>query len=76
MGKGGNPNWFYPIQPIPALVTEFEKEVARLHLRKSQYVVSEQLKRWCDRNRNGVYVPEWLLTEWGMQVEIKFGNVA
>lgn len=31
------------------------------------------LKRWCYRNRNRVYFPEWLLAEWGMQVELYFG---
>jgi hypothetical protein len=25
-----------------------------------------QLGRWCERNRNRVYVPEWLLEAWGM----------
>jgi len=54
------------------IVTEFETEVTRLRLRKSQYVGSVKLKHWCDRNRNRVYVPEWLLAEWGMQVELYF----
>ena len=65
----GNPDWG-KFKPIPALPTEFEIEVARLGLRKSQYVASAALKRWCDRHRNRVYVPEWLLAEWGMQVEL------
>jgi hypothetical protein len=68
----GNPNWGKPIPPVHAIRTEFEREVARLHLRKSQYVVSEDLKRWCGRNRNRVYVPEWLLAEWGMNVDLNF----
>ncbi|HKV78100.1 MAG TPA: hypothetical protein VJP02_08185 [Candidatus Sulfotelmatobacter sp.] len=51
-------------------------EVRRLGLTKSEYVESATLKRWCDRNRNRVYVPEWLLTEWGMQVETNFSGVA
>jgi len=66
----GNPNWGKPLQPIPALLTEFELEVERLGLAQSEYLYSRELKRWCDRNRNRVYVPEWLLTEWGMQVEV------
>ena len=65
----GNPNWGKPLPAIPALPTEFEMEVTRLGLAKSQYAASAELKRWCDRNRSRVYVPEWLLTEWGMQVE-------
>lgn len=72
----GNPNWGKPLPRIPALLTEFEMEVARLRLRKSHYVTSVELKRWCDRNRNRVYVPEWLLKEWGMQVEMNFSEAA
>ena len=68
----GNPNWGKPLASIPALPTEFEMEVKRLGLSKSDYVASVALKRWCNRNRNRVYVPEWLLTEWEMQVETTF----
>ena len=25
-----------------------------------------ELKRWCEHNRNRVYVPEWLLEAWGI----------
>ena len=63
------PNWGKPLPPIPVLPTEFEMEVTRLGLAKSLYTASAELKRWCDRNRSRVYVHEWLLTEWGMQVE-------
>lgn len=71
----GNPNWGKPLA-VPDLRTEFEMEVTRLGLRTSQYVTSAELKRWCDRNRNRVYVPEWLLKEWGMQVEMDFDGGA
>lgn len=73
--RRGNPNWGQHILHVPALVTEFEQQVARLGLRDSQYVVSPELKRWCDRNRNRVYVPEWLLAEWGMHVDMTFSVV-
>jgi hypothetical protein len=72
----GNPNWGKPLGPIPALLTEFEMEVARLRLTRSDYVASADLKRWCDRNRNRVYVPEWLLKEWRMQVDMNFSDAA
>lgn len=72
----GNPNWGKPLAPIPALLTEFEAEVERLGLMKAEYVASAELKRWCNRNRNRVYVPEWLLKEWRMHVEMNFSSVA
>jgi hypothetical protein len=76
MNKRGNPNWCKPLLPIPVLVTEFELEVARLGLKRPNYAASMPLKGWCYRNRNRVYVPEWLLTEWGMKVETDFGRAA
>jgi hypothetical protein len=76
MGKRGNRNWGKPLEPIPALLTEFELKVASLRLRRSDYVASAELKRWCDRNRNRVYVPEWLMKEWGMHVEMNFSEAA
>jgi hypothetical protein len=72
----GNPNWGKPPAPVPALPTEFEMEVKRLGLGKAEYVASAALKRWCTQNRNRVYVPEWLLTEWEMQVETNFSGAA
>jgi hypothetical protein len=65
----GNPEWGKPLKPLPALLTEFETEVARLRLDKSAYVFSAELRRWCRQNRNRVYVPEWLLAEWNIEVE-------
>lgn len=71
----GNPNWG-KFRPIPALQTEFEKKVARLGLSRTQYTGSAELKLWCERNRNRIYVPEWLLEEWGMTVEATFSGAA
>jgi len=45
-----------------------------LGLHKQAYASSAELKRWCERNRNHFYVPEWLLQEWGIQVELSYGN--
>lgn len=72
----GNPNWGKPLAPVSARLTEFEIEVGRLGLANSEYIESRELKRWCDRNRNRVYVPEWLLREWGMHVETTFSGAA
>jgi hypothetical protein len=76
MAKRGNPNWGKFLHSIPSLVTEFEIEVARLGLKRPDYVACMPLKRWCYRNRNRVYVPEWLLAEWGMRVQTDFGRAA
>lgn len=73
--RRGNPEWGKPLKPANVLLTAFEAEVTRLGLTKEQYFASAELKRWCDRNRNRVYVPEWLLTEWDMAVETNFGAV-
>jgi hypothetical protein len=72
----GNPNWGKLSQCPPALPTEFEMQIKRLGLTKPEYIASTELKHWCERNRNRVYVPEWLLKEWGITVEALFSGVA
>jgi hypothetical protein len=76
--KRGNPNWGQPAKfvRLPTLLTEFERQVEGLGLTKAQYANSAQLRLWCQHNRNRVYVPEWLLEEWGMTVEAIFSGVA
>jgi hypothetical protein len=74
--KRGNRNWGKPLSLIPRVLTEFEMEVVRLHLNGSDYLASVELKRWCYQNRNRLYVPEWLLKEWGMHVELNFSEAA
>jgi hypothetical protein len=74
--RRGNPNWGQPPPPLRALPTEFEILVKRLGLTKPEYVSSAELKHWCEHNRNRVYVPEWLLEEWGIEVESIFSGVA
>jgi len=68
--RRGNPNWGRPIPLAPATATEFETTVQRLSLMPEMYTASHELKRWCECNRNRVYIPEWLLKEWDMRVEI------
>jgi hypothetical protein len=60
----------------PALPTEFELRVKRLGLTPQMYTSSGQLKRWCESNRNRCYVPEWLLKEWNLDVELYYGPEA
>ena len=57
----------------PALPTEFELTVKRLHLTPQMYASSRELKRWCEFNRNRIYVPEWLLKVWSLDVDLYYG---
>lgn len=70
--KRGNPNWLYPIPLGPALPTEFEIQVKQLRLTAETYAYSAELHSWCDRNRNRVYIPEWLLKVWHITVNSDF----
>jgi len=74
--KLGNPNFGKLVLPVPAVLTEFEVQVRRMGLAKHEYAASAELRRWCERNRNRVYVPEWLLEEWQIAVEPLFTDVA
>jgi hypothetical protein len=76
MRKRGNPNWGRPIPPAPALATEFEKRARQLDLTPGAYASSRELREWCEKNRNRVYVPEWLLAEWGITVDPAFSDAA
>jgi hypothetical protein len=74
--RRGNPNWGRPI-PVPAaLATEFELRARSLRLSPDMYAASRELRIWCEKNRNRVYVPEWLLQEWGIAVDEIFGATA
>ena len=72
MRKRGNPNWGRPIPPAPVLATEFELRVRQLQLRPEMYTASADLRTWCKQNRNRVYIPEWLLAEWRITVDLTF----
>ena len=74
--RRGNPNWGRPSPPLPATPTEFEIIAERLNLLPETYATSLALRRWCHANRNRCYVPEWLLKEWGLVVEIGYGSDA
>ena len=74
--KRGNPNWGRPIAPLFALPTEFEMRVRQLRLTAGMYTSSVELRAWCEQNRNRVYIPEWLLEEWGITVDAALTGVA
>ena len=59
--------------PYRAVATEFEIAARHLHLTPDNYVSSIQLRRWCERYKNRYYIPEWLLKEWGILVEVGYG---
>ena len=73
--KRGNPNWGRPISPLLALPTEFEMRVSQLQLMAEMYTSSVELRTWCEQNRNRVYIPEWLLEEWGITVDAALSGV-
>ena len=74
--KRGNPNWGRPIAPLLALLTEFEMRVRQLQLMAEMYTSSVELRTWCEQNRNRVYIPDWLLEEWGITVDAALSGVA
>lgn|GEM_PF-1815408 len=74
--KRGNPNWGRSIAPAPALATQFELKVRQLQLTPEMYVSSRELRLWCQLNSNRCYVPEWLLAEWRITVDLYFSGAA
>ena len=74
--KRGNPNWGRPMLPASVLCTEFEIQVRHLRLTPETYVFSVELRTWCERNRNRLYIPEWLLGEWAMHVNADISGAA
>ena len=74
--KRGNPNWGRPMLPAAVLCTEFEMQVRHLQLAPEAYVFSAQLRGWCERNRNRIYIPEWLLDEWEIRVNADLTGAA
>jgi len=59
--------------PYRAAATEFQLAAKHLHLTPDKYLSSTQLREWCKRNKNRCYIPEWLLKEWGILVEVHYG---
>jgi hypothetical protein len=53
----------------PALPTQFELQIRHLRLRPETYASSAELRRWCLKNRNRCYIPEWLLDAWDIPVD-------
>jgi len=62
--------------PASVLCTEFEMQVKQLHLTPEHYVVSAELRKWCEENRNRCYIPEWLLKAWNISVNSDLSGAA
>jgi hypothetical protein len=67
--RRGNPNWGKPMDAAPDVPTAFEEQVQRLRLNDQNCVASEELRRWCERNKDRCYIPEWLLKRWQIAVD-------
>jgi hypothetical protein len=69
--KRGNPNWGSgrPLQAPPAVATAFEEQVQKLGLTEQTCAMSDELRQWCQRNKDRCYIPERLLKAWGIPVD-------
>jgi hypothetical protein len=55
------------------LATAFEQQVRKLGLNERNCVASKELRKWCERNKDRCYIPEWLLREWKLRVDPHVG---
>jgi hypothetical protein len=74
--KRGNPSWGRSGPRPRATATAFEMQVRHLRLTPEHYVISAELRTWCEKNRNHCYIPEWLLDEWGFRVDANLSGSA
>jgi hypothetical protein len=52
--------------------THFERRMRELGLTRDTCATSDELRLWCEDNRNRCYIPEWLLKSWGILVDTDF----
>jgi hypothetical protein len=52
------------------LPTSFEETVRRLKLSEKDYRSSVPLKEWAQKHKDSKYVPQDLLEEWGIVVNV------
>jgi len=53
----------------PYVATAFEEQAQKLGLTEQTCVSSEEMRHWCERNKDRRYVPEWLLKRWRIAVD-------
>jgi hypothetical protein len=66
--RRANPRWSEGILVEFPIVSEFERTVARLRLKPDEYVDSQELRAWAERNKDARFVPERLLKAWGLSL--------
>jgi hypothetical protein len=55
---------------IPKTPTSFEEMVRLLKLSEKDYRSSIPLRKWAQKNKDSKYVPQDLLEEWGIEVNV------
>jgi hypothetical protein len=73
MARQGNSNWGKPQSAVAesVLPTSFEEIVKKLRLCPAQYVASQALKDWVERNMHRKYVPLDLLEAWKLEADVE-----
>lgn len=66
----GNSSWGKPGGEIPTTPTSFDEMVRRLKLSEKEYRSSVPLKEWAQKHKDSKYVPQDLLEEWGIVVNV------
>lgn len=70
-------NWCRSLStPAFRTMTQFERHVSHLGLTVETCATSVELRRRCERHKDRVYIPEWLLNEWGLSVDVYFSGTA
>jgi hypothetical protein len=64
-----NRTWSEFSRPAPVAPTAFEEQVRELGLTEETCAQSEALRRWCERHKDRLFIPEWLLKKWRMTAE-------
>ena len=68
--RRGNPGWASGRHAtLHCLPTEFEDQIRRLGLDEQNCADSDQLRQWCEHNKDRVYIPESLLKHWRIHVD-------
>ena len=62
------------LRDFAIVATAFEVQVHKLGLTQTTCVASEELRQWCERNKDHCYIPEWLLDAWDILVESDFSG--